>query len=142
MTLWAQLAASIALATFFSVLTFSRARPMAIAMLIPLGGGWLVLASLGWSYLVMTTSYERGAAVFRFGFDPLLPALITYGSMALAMVLGISILASLFWQRDHSLRQRISYAFAALAIIWHLSILSLLPWRLQKLLDWMDIAHP
>lgn len=139
---WTQPAAAVALATFFVFLSFSRRRPLSAVLLIPMSTSWMVAGTAFWTFLTMSTVWEGGEEIFRFGLEPLPPALIFYGSWLFFGVMVISAPVVFITHKRHSIRQRLAYVLGALSVSVPLALLAMSPVRLQRLLDELAAGGP
>ena len=132
---WQQLAATIALTCFFSVLTFSRRRIFPLQPLLILGASFLVLATIWWNYSMMSTAWYGREDIFEHPGFGVLPSLVVIGCPVTSVLLLASSVASIALFRDYSLRQRVSYVCAAVGITIGLVLLGGAPSRIQALVD-------
>jgi hypothetical protein len=88
-----------------------------------------------WNYFCWTSVWHGDETVFRFGFDPFLPAVVAYSSAALALLMLLLAGVALFGLRTHSMRTPISFALAALTVASSSAFAAVSPWRLQQFID-------
>lgn len=132
---WQQLAASIALVSFFSFLTYSRRNPFVLQPILTIGSVILVLGTVIWNFTVITTAWFGSERMFE---DPNVRSLakaLQYGCFCIAAVVLISAVMGLIWLRDFSLRQRVCYLLASLFLAVPLRIIALSPSRLLSAIE-------
>lgn len=140
---WQQLAAAVALISFFSLLTFSRRSPFPLQPVLTVGTTFFVMFTTLLNYLLMTVTWPPSQGVFHNTSAGAIPRIIQLGGGFLAIIALISGVWSLMGFRDYALRQRISYLVAALVLCLGCGFLSLCPQRLQRMLDPIStVSHP
>ena len=137
---WQQLAALVALVSFFSLLSYSRHKPFVLQPILTIGAIILVLSTSIWNFTLMSTAWFGGEKVFEHPNFGSLPKALQYGCSSVAAVILFSGLVGVVWCREYSLRQRFSYLLASLFLAFPLGFIALAPSRLQSMVD--GIAVP
>lgn len=113
----------------------SRKRPMHEAFVLIHSAVYLVLNGILWIYFLVTSTWDFGIKMFRFDFDPLLPAV----SFWLGVFVQVAIIASwisVWSKRDHYSRRQVCAHTVSTLIFWMATLVSTLtPVRVQQVID-------
>ena len=132
---WQQLAESIGLVTFFSLLTYSRRNLFALQPILTIGAAILVLGTSLWNYLVMTSVWYGGENIFDHpSFGPI-PRIVQFCCSSAGVLVLSSAIVAIVWLKEYSLRQRLSYLLASLFLALPLGFMALVPSRFQAMVD-------
>lgn len=115
----------------------SRRRPMHEAFVLIHSAVYLVLNGILWIYHLVITWWDSPVKIFRFDFDPLLPAV----SFWLGVFVQIAIIASwisVWSKRDHYSRRQVCAHTVSALIFWMAAMVSTLtPVRVQQVIDFI-----
>ena len=114
---------------------FSRFRPVTESWAALLGAHYLVINTTCWNAFLITTSWEGGEDVFRFGIGPFLPATSFYlGIFTVMMIVG-----ALFstWRSTtlYSGRQKWSFLVSSIVLLVGIFVSLRTPVALQWTID-------
>jgi len=113
----------------------SRKRPMHEAFVLIHSALYFVLNSILWIYHLVITWWDSPVKIFRFDFDPLLPAV----SFRLGVFVQVAIIASwisVWSKRDHYSRRQVCAHTLSTLIFWMATLVSTLtPVRVQQVID-------
>ena len=113
----------------------SRVRPMSESAVLILGAHYLVINTLCWNAFMITSAFEEGTVIFRYGLSPLLPAASFYVGVLITVMNFVSLISVLRRTRLYSCRQRWAFSVGSTALIFGTVVSLRTPVALQRLID-------